>query len=68
MMERLIDRQMDRQTGSQTDLVSNILPAGAPQSLGADGLPHNRCVHLEEPRSSMLFDDELLDVSIHLLR
>ena len=44
---REIDKQMDRQTGRQmdtgrqTDLVSDILPAGAPQSFGADGLPHN---------------------------
>ena len=40
---RQTDRQTDRQmdTGRQTDLVSDILPAGAPQSFGADGLPHN---------------------------
>ena len=74
VVERLIDKwinwQTDRQmdTGRQTDLVSDILPAGAPQSFGTDGLPHNRCVHFKEARSSMLFDGELLDVSIHLLR
>ena len=46
--------------------MSDVVPSMVAHTLGADGLAHRSCVDIKEPRSAILFDHVLLDISIDL--